>query len=112
MRVRLLSLLALLGAAVAAPVTAVPAAAANGPTVTRQEARWVVRRVCRRYRVCRTRYRVYRRPIYRTICRRHRVGRRWVRRCVRRIVGYRTYRRPYRVCRIHRRCHRRRVWVR
>jgi Ni/Co efflux regulator RcnB len=118
MKIRILSLLALFAVAFAAPVaTAQPASAEsitadNAMQVIRQEARWVVRRVCRPYRRCFTRYRVYRRPIYRTVCRRYRMGNRWHRRCVRRVVGYRTYRRPYRVCRVFRRCYTRRVWVR
>ena len=118
MKTRLLSLLALFAAAVAAPVATAPRAVAetvtanNALEIIRQEARWVVRRVCRPYRRCFTRYRVVRRPVFRTVCRRFRQGNRWVRRCVRRRAGWQTVRRPYRMCRTYRRCTTRRVWVR
>ncbi len=118
MRIKLLSLLALFAAAFAAPMATAPRAVAetvnanNALEIVRQEARWVVRRVCRPYRRCTVRQRTMRRPVYRTVCRRIRAGNRWVRRCVRRRVGWRVVRRPYRVCRTYRRCTSRRVWVR
>lgn len=118
MKIRLLSLLALIGAAFAAPMAMAPSAMAetvtanNALEIIRQEARWVARRVCRPHRRCFTRYRVVRRPLVRTVCSRYKQGNRWVRRCVKRRVGWRTVRRPHRMCRTYRRCTNRRVWVR
>jgi hypothetical protein len=117
MKIRFLSLLGLFAVAFAAPVATAQRASAETVTaddalpIIRQEARWFVRRVCRTYRRCFVRYRVYRRPLVRTYCRTYRRGYRVYRRCFRRVVGYRTYRRPYRICRPYRRCYVRRVWV-